>query len=193
MPVRIGYYVLENYIQEKFTGENIKVENDNGEATNYAEILGVSVQRSWEEDYDLALHLEFRTLTSFFKNRKGSIVLHVAISFDDEEQEITVQDYKLQGTGKSWLMNKSLQALANKFLYEKLRKKMSFDLGPQISEQLKKTNQKLETRLEATGGIFLSGEINRFRITDIIPGESHILVLVSIVANAVLDIEKINL
>lgn len=193
VPVRIGYNVVEVYLQKKLIGENIKVEEEDGGVTNYAEILGVSIGKSMEEDFDIALNLKFRTLTSFFKNKTGSLLLHVSIEFDERQQGVHIHDFKLRGTGKNWFLNKTLQAVANTFFHEKLKRKMNFDFGPPVKEQLVKINQKLENRLEPVQGLFVSGKLNKFRITEIIPGQSHFLVHVVVEANALVDINEINL
>lgn len=192
LPVRIGYQVLEIYLQKKFTGEKISTEKEEGGKTSYAEILGISLQRSLREDYDLTLNLEFRTLTSFFRNRTGRVIIDISLGFDGNDQEIYVQDYNLKGTGGGWLLNKSLEALANTFLRKKLKKKMSFGLKPQIEKQLNKLNNGLENDLKAAAGVFLSGRLREFKIAGIVAGQSHILLIVAIEGNTVVEIKEIN-
>lgn len=192
VPVRIGYNVIESFLQKKLIGKNIKAEDTPGEVTNYAEILGLSIEKSAEEDFDITLNLDFKTLTSFFSNKKGSVKLHAAIGFDEKNQEVKILDYKLQGTGKNWFLNKSLQAVANRFMYNKLKSKMNFELGPPVKEQLEKINLKLENRLEASKGFFASGKLRTFRVTEIIAGERQFLIHVNIEGNALVDIEEIN-
>ena len=192
VPVRIEYSVIEKYLQEKLVGENIKSQDEDGDVTNYAEILGVSIEKSTIEEYDFVLHVEFKTLTSFFRNKRSSFLFYVSIGFDEQEQEIEITDYKLEGTGKNWFVNKSLQAVANTFMYEKLKKKMNFDFDPHIDKQLEEVNSKLAHRLEVTEGVLLSGHLNTFRVTGIIPGKSHIIININVEGSALVDINEIN-
>lgn len=192
LPVRIGYHVLESYLQKNFIGEKISTEKEEGGKTSYAEILGISLQRSLKEDYDLALNIEFRTLTSFFRNRTGSVIIDASLGFDDNDQEIYIQDYKLKGTGANWLMNRSLETLANTFLRKKLQRKMSFGIRPQIEKQLKKLNDGLESHLETAAGVFLSGRLREFKIAGILAGQNYILIVAAIEGNTVVEIKDIN-
>lgn len=192
VPVRLSYDVLQKYLKKKFAGEKIQTQDKDGDVTTYAEIIGLSVELSPNEDFDLALHVEFKTLTSLFRNRKSSFVFYAAIGFDEKEQEIEINNYKLEGTGKNWFINTSLQAVANTFMYEKLKKKMNFDFDPLIEEQLGKVNSKLAERLAVSQGVVLSGYLNSFRITGIIPGQSHLIVNVMVEGSAVVDITEVN-
>ena len=89
-------------------------------------------------------------------------------------------------------MNKSLQAVANRFMYDKLKSKLNFELGPPVKEQLEKINLKLENRVEASKGIFASGKLSTFRVAEIIAGERQFLIHVNIEGNALVDIKEIN-
>ena len=120
-------------------------------------------------------------------------MIHVALTFDDTEQEIAVTNYKLQVETNNWLLNKSLQSLANSFLYNKLKKKMRYDFKPMIKKQLETANVKLHNQLEASEGVLLSGRLNNFRILDIIPGKERLVVIISLEGNAVVDLREISL
>ncbi|WP_424493188.1 DUF4403 family protein [Salinimicrobium sp. GXAS 041] len=192
VPVRIRYEVLQKYLQEKLVGEKIKTADKAGDVTNYAEILGASLGRSQDENYDLVLNVEFKTLTSLFKNKKSSFLVYLIIGFDRKEQAIEIIDYKLEGTGKNWFINKSLQALANTFLYEKLKKKMNFDFDPLISKQLEQVNNKLANRLQVADAVLLSGHLNTFRIDEILPAQSHLIINVMVEGSAVVEISEMS-
>lgn len=194
IPVRITYSVLQDFLQKKFVGENIRIKDENGKVSNYAEVLDVSMGKSMEEDYDLVIEVKFRTLTSFFRNKKGTAVIHAALGFDDKEQEISVLDYELEVQTNNWLMNKTLQGIANSgFLSSKLKKKLKYEFKPMVEKQLKAANVKLTEQLEASKGIFVSGKLNNFRILDVIPGKERLVVLVSLEGNTVVDIKEISL
>lgn len=192
LPVKIDYAVLEDFLQKKMIGENIGSTNKEGEENNYLEILDVSLQRSEKEDFDLALYIKFRNLTAFFKNKKGAFLLHISLEYNEPLQEITVKDHALEGETNNWLMDKSIQAMANTFFYGKMQEKMKFNFRPHIEKQLIAVNKKLENRLEAADGILISGNLNDFRVREVIPGNNFFLIAVEIDGYAFLDIKKID-
>lgn len=192
LPVKINYTVLEEFLQKKMIGEYISSANKKGEEKNYLEILDVRLQKSEKEGFDLALNIQFRNLTSFFRNKEGGILLHISLNYDEYLQEITVKDHALEGETNNWFMNKSLQALANTFMYGRMKEKMKFNFRPHIEKQLIAINKKLENNLEATEGIFISGNLNDFKVREIVPGNSFFLIAVEIDGYAFLDIKKID-
>lgn len=193
LPVKIKFHVLEELLRERMVGENIQVEKENGDVTKYAKILDVSLGKSLEDDFDITVEVHFTTLTSFFKNSKGSLLFHATVDFRELEQTVRVGNYKIQGTGSSWFMNKTLETVANSLMYEKLRSKMSMDFRPHIAPELEKLNSKLENNWEAAGGVFLSGSLKQASICNIIIGNSELLVLVNIQGGTGVEIRKIEL
>lgn len=191
LPINIDYSVVETYLRKKMIGETISSQTKDGKGSAYAEILNLSLEKSLDEDYDLALELKFKTLTTFFRNKEGKMVLHVSLDFDEEDQFVSVNNFKLEGNTKNWLFNRSLETIVNTFMHGKIKNKMKFDFRPEIEKQLRSMNEKLDNRLEVVEGIFLSGRLNSFRIYEIIPQASRFLVLVNFEGNTLLDIKKI--
>lgn len=192
LPVKIGYQALEGVMQEKLKGEPIETESK-GKTTKYATILDVAVAKSLENGFDLAIDLRFKTLTSLFRNKEGSILLDVAMDFDHGEQRVSIKDYTLKVDSNSWLMNRSLEVVANNFVYDKVKNKMKFDLRPLIKEKLSSVNRKMEDSLEISEGISVKGFLIDFSVVDIIPGDGFLLVPVEIEASTLIDIKKIDL
>lgn len=191
LPIIIAYTVIETFLRKKMIGETISSEAENGKGSTFAEILNLSLEKSQDEAYDLALELKFKTLTTFFRNKEGKILLHLALDFDEEKQLVSVNNFKLEGNTKNWLLNKSLETMVNTFMHGKIKNKMKFDFRPEIEKQLQSINEKLGNRLEVAEGIFLIGRLNTFKISEIIPQPSQFLVLVNFEGNTLLDIKKI--
>lgn len=191
LPVNISYTALAAYLRENARGEIIKVENENGKTTKYAEILDVSFEKSLEEDYDLVFDIKFKTLTTVFRNKQGRILMHAAVDFDEEAQVINVIGYKLNSVSNNWLMDNALEAMANKLIYTKLKKKMNFDFTPIIEKQVLEINEKIESS-QVKDGINLFGKIEDFKIAAIIPKSEHFLVVLDLKGNAVVDIDNLN-
>lgn len=192
LPVKIQYKVLEELLREKAVGETINMEKENGEVTRYAEILGISLAGSLEADYDLALEVKFKTLTSFLGNKSGSVLLDLALNFEEEYQEIYVSDYKLRGNSKNWFLNRSLETVANTLIKNKLRNKMKYDFRPVLKKQLFKVNEKLQEDFQPAEGIRLEGSFNNFKIHQIIPGNDQLSILIGIRGMAFVDVKEIN-
>lgn len=193
LPVKISYSVLENVLQEKLVGEQIGMEDSKGTVKNYAEVLGANLGKSQESNFDLTLNLKIKTLTSLFKNREVTLMVHIALGFDELEQVIDVKKYELEGQSKNWLMDNSLETLANTLIYNKIKNKMKLDLKPHINEQLSTANQKLENEILAAPGVFLSGNVNTLRVAEIIPGDTLLLILLEISAYGFIDVKEIKL
>ncbi|MFD0976598.1 DUF4403 family protein [Salinimicrobium gaetbulicola] len=192
LPVKINYKVLEGFLRNELVGEVVRDDNSDGDTTEYAEIQALSLRKSPKENFDLALILRLKTLTSFFKNKIVRMSFHAALEFRTEDQEVFVKDYTLEGENRGWIMNKFIQVLANTFMYSSLKKKMKFNFQPLIEKKLAEVNQKLAKEAEVFDGISLTGKIQQFRISDIIPGEDHLLVMVAASGNTVVNVRDIN-
>ena len=192
LPVNLAYDAIDGYLKENYTGEIIKEEKENGKVSEYAEILDMSLQRSEEEEYDIAVDVKFRNLTSIFHNKIGRILLHLSLNFDETEQEIYVDSFKLNGNSGSWLMDNAMEAMANTFLHNKIKNKMVFNFRAIIAEQLADLNKKLEDPYPVKEGINLYGNLKNFRIQRVVPKLRHFYVLLNIEADAVMDIERLD-
>lgn len=193
LPVKINYGVLEDVLQKKLVGEQIGMEDSKGTVKNYAEVLDAHLGKSQNPNFDLSLNLELQMLTTLFKDKEVTLLVHLAIGFDDENQVLDVKEYYLEGQSNSWLMDNSLETIANTLIYNKIKNKMKLDLKPHIEEQLSKVNQKLGNEMETAPGVFLSGNVNTLKVTEIIPGDTLLLILLEISVYGFLDVKEIKL
>ncbi|MBZ9629414.1 DUF4403 family protein [Salegentibacter sp. LM13S] len=193
LPVKISYRVLEEVLQKKLVGEQIGLEDSKGTVKNYAQVLRANLGKSQMQNFDLTLDLKLKTLTTLFKNKEVTLLVHIKLGFDEVEQVIDVEEYELEGQSKSWLMDNSLETLANTLIYKKIKNKMKLDLKPHINEQLGKANQKLGSEMEAAPGVFLSGNVNTLKVAEIIPGDTLLLILLEISAYGFINVKEIKL
>lgn len=191
LPVKIEYSVLQSLLRKKMIGEKISSEGKDGEVANYAEILNISIQRSVRENYDLAVEIQFRNLTSFLKNKEGKFVLYAALDFDELLQQIQVVDFEIDGTSKNWLFNNTIETIANTFMRGKIRDKMKVDFQPEIQKQLVTINEKLNSDFEVADGIKISGEMKFIKINEIVLQERQVLVLVQVEGQTLINIQNI--
>ena len=192
LPVKIGYKVLEGFLRKELVGEVVRDDHSDGDTTEYAEILALSLRKSPKENFDLSMILRLKTLTSFFKNKIVRMSFHAALEFRTEDQAVFVKDYTLEGENRGWIMNKFIQVLANTFMYSSLKKKMKFNFQPLIEQKVAEINDKLSRGTEVFEGISLTGKIQDFKISEIIPGEDHLLVVVAASGNTIVNIKEIN-
>ena len=193
LPVKISYKVLETYLQKKFLGKILSKGKANGSTSDTARIQKIKLERSPLEDFDLAVHLQLKMLTTFFKNREIKMAVHLSLALKENQQEILVPRYKLEGENNGWLVNTAVETLINNFLYSKLKEKMKFDIRPLVMDKLKGINEKLGKGVEVADGINITGKVNEFRIRELIPGQKTLLVAVHVLGNNVLNIQKIDL
>lgn len=193
IPVKISYSALEGFLRGQLVGEHIATTGENGEETKYATILDVHLAKSHVEGYDLAVDVKFRTLTTFFRNKEGSILLDASLEFDQDIQKLSVKDYKFDVDSSSWLLNNSLETLVGTFFRDKIKKRMNFDFRPLIAEQLGDINKKLESSIAPSEGVSISGFITSFRILQLLPGEKVLLAIVEVQGRMLVEVEKIKL
>ena len=192
IPVKISYTALEGFLRQQLVGEHISTTGENGEETKYATFLDVDLAKSHVEGYDLAVDVKFKTLTTFFRNKEGSILLDAKLDFDPAAQQLSVKDYTFDVDSSSWLLSNSLETLAGSFFRDKIRKKMKFDFRPIIQEQLGNINKKLESTIEPVEGISISGFVSGFKVLQLLPGEQMLLAIVELEARALVEVEKID-
>lgn len=193
LPVKIGFDVLENVLRERMVGETFQVEKENGEVTKYAEVLDVRLGSSMEEGYDLTVELTFNSLMTLYKNKTAGILFHAAIDFNVAEQELVVGDFEIKGTSNSWLMNKTIETVANNIIYGKIKKNMKVDFRPHLEPQLKKLNEKLQNSMPAGKGVYLSGKMEEVHINDFRTDREAVYLVLKIRGGTGVEIKEINL
>ena len=193
LPVKVDYQVLQTYLQKKLLGKIISKGKANGETSDRARIQGITLERSPLEDFDLAVNVQLKLLTSFFKGKVIRVVAHLSVGFNEAEQQVLIRRYKLDSENNGWFTDRVVETLVNNFMYSKLKEKMKFDIRPLVKEKLDKLNAKLTAGLEVTDGISITGKLKEFRVEEVIPGQRTLLVAVSILGNNVLNIKSIDI
>lgn len=193
LPVKIDYKVLETYLQKKLLGKILSKGKSSGETSDHARIQKINLGRSPLEDFDLAVHVQLKLLTTLFKDKEIKVVMHLSLSFREADQEVLIRRYKLEGENSGWFTNKVVETLINNFMYSKLKDKMKFDIRPVVATKLEKLNQRFAGGLEVADGVNITGKVSDFRVQEVIPGQRTLLVSVSILGNNVLNIKSIEI
>ncbi|MDX1761788.1 MAG: DUF4403 family protein [Christiangramia sp.] len=193
IPVIINYSVLDKYLRQKLVGEIISKGDSEASKSNYAQILDVSISKSEKEDYDLCLDINLQTLTSLFKNKQIKVLFHAALQLDREKQHISLKDFEVDGKTQNWLTDQLLEKVINNLMYDKLKKKMNFDLLPHLEEKIASLNEKLEDKLEAKEGVHLIGSMDKLEISNLMAGEKELWISVSVTGTGLVQLEKLDM
>jgi len=193
VPVIINYQVLTKYIGGKLVGEILSTENKEGKKSNYAMVLDLSIEKSDLDGFDLLINVTLKTLTSFFKNKEVNILFYAALELDRENQQVSLKDFEIDGKTKNVIADKLLETVVNKWVYEKLKKKMFFDISPLIKEKVAAINLDLEDKLEAKKGVNLLGELETIEISNIKAGKEELWISVAILGTGLIELEKLDL
>ncbi|WP_300434017.1 DUF4403 family protein [Christiangramia sp.] len=192
IPVKISYPILDRFLKSKMTGEIIAKENSEGKKFNYAQILNVSIAKSNIEGFDLCLDINLQTLTSLFKNKQVKVFFHASVELHEQEQKISLKDYRIDGETNNWIADQVLEMVINKWMYEKLKRKLNFNFFPHIQEHLEALNKKLENKLEAKEGINLIGSMEDMKLTNFKAGENDLWVSITLQGTGIIELTKLE-
>jgi len=193
IPVIINYQVLTRYIGGKLVGEILSNDNKDGEKSNYAMVLDVSIDKSNLEGFDLLLKVTLKTLTNLFKNREVEIFLHAALELDKDLQHVSLKDFEVDGKTNNRFADRLLETIVNKWMYNRLKKKMFFDLMPLIEEKVAAINLELKDKMQAKEGVHLLGSLDKVGISKITAGDNELWISVSINGTGLIELEKLEL
>tara|TARA_R100000935_G_scaffold34660_1_gene55308 strand:+ start:1000 stop:1614 length:615 start_codon:yes stop_codon:yes gene_type:complete len=193
IPVLIDYQVLSKYIGAKLVGEILSNDSNDGDKSNYAMVLDVSIEKSNLEGFDLLLNITLKMLTSLFKNREVKIYFHAALELDNDLQHISLKDFEIDGKTDNRFADKLLETVVNKWMYKKLKKKMFFDLMPIITEKVSSINLELENKLEVKDGVHFIGSLDKVELCKLKAAEKVLWVWISINGIGLLEIEKLEM
>lgn len=192
LPVIVGYQVIDTYLKEKLVGEIIDSSNKRGVKSNYARVLNVSIEKSNVQGFDLLINISLKTLTSIFKNRQVRLFFHAALELDQEQQQVYLKDFEVDGRTKNWFSDRILETIVNNWMYERLKNKMKVDLLPLIKEKVAAFNQDFENKLEAKEGVHLLGSLDMVKISGIAARPSEFWILVTIKGTGFIELSKLE-
>jgi len=192
IPVKIGYPVIDEILKAKSIGEIIGKEDSEGKKSNYAQILDISMRKSELANYDLCLTIDLQTLTNLFKNKQIRVYFYAALKLDAAEQRMCLEDYKIDGKTNNWITDQFLEMVVNKWMYDKLKKKMNFNFMPHIKKNLKSLNEKLENKLEAKEGVNLIGSLENLELSNLKAGENDLWISVTVKGTGFVELTKLD-
>jgi len=190
IPVKITLTALEKVLQEKLVGYQIQKEEAKGQ--QYGKILAVHLSNG-KPGFDVCIRQQVLMKTMLFKNKTISFSFQLKFDFDEEQQEIIIKNYQVEGEQKAWLTNRLLKTMMTLLMKKKLSGNSKLFLTPKISEFLQQINQKLENIIEVKKGVQLFGAINDFKIQNLYFKEDAVVVLVKLEGNLAAEVSEIEL
>ncbi|WP_178987690.1 DUF4403 family protein [Winogradskyella schleiferi] len=190
IPVKVNFTAIENYLNEKFAGEIISKVDTKGKEIKYAKIIDIKIAKSNSETYNIEIIIKLQTLTFLYRNRELNITISAELILNVDKQKLFVANYKIDSKGKSWFTDQMLKSIVNTFIYQKIIKKLAFDLKPIVKDNLNSINTKLASNFELKEGISLIGSLENLSISHIKLKDDHLWVLIKIKGWGILNIEN---
>lgn len=191
LPIFMTYDVLAGHLREKMKGEIIHKENDKGKIIKYAEIRNIDLVKSVVPEFDLLITINLKTLTLLYRHKDLDIDIKTKLKFDNEQQKISVDFFEIDSRGGGWLADQVLESIVNNLMNDKLKKKLTFDLRPQISQQLSSINKKWMNDFVPRQGVHIKGEVEKLNIRDLATKEDGLWVFLDINGWTVVEIVEI--
>jgi len=191
IPIKIRLEALEKVFQEKLVGYIIQ-EDDSEEGKEFGEILSIHLSPG-TEGYDLYVQQEIKMKTILFSNKIVKFHSQLKLSYNSTEQELQVDDYRVEGEQKSWLTNQALKLVIGSVFRKQILDKSKIPLLPKLQEIVKSINKKLDGIIEVKKGILLFGTITEFKIVDLYFKEEYLVARLEIEGVLAAEISEIEI
>lgn len=154
--------------------------------------MDLNLAESNSAPYNLALRLKLQTLTRIFHDKEIEVSVQALVKLDVETQKLYVEGYKINSSGENWIANTLLKSVINSFIYKKILKALSVDLMPIIKEKIDLVNTKLASKLQATKGISIMGNVENFTIDHFKMKKDEVWVLIHTQGWCVIGVEDLE-
>lgn len=186
LPVKIPYEVLQQLTDKVLIGMEIGT----GERKQ-GRILSTSIGASALPEYDVVLGLKLRVLRRILMAKEVEVFIQVSLAYDTDLGEISVDTYKIASKSKNFLLDKTLQILANRMYYDKILDKATYNFNTLIDPHLLDINEKLASGITFAQAITLRGNMKKITVTQIDTLPDHVLVHISFRGGAELSVQQL--
>ncbi len=187
LPLKIPYEVLQQLTDSTLIGMEIGT----GER-KHGRILGTSLGASLLPEYDVVLGLKMRILRKILVTKEVEVFIHVSLAYDPDLGEISADTFKIASKSKNFLLDKTLQKLANRIYYRKVLDKATYNLNTLIDPHLLTINEKLASGISVVQTLILQGNMEKITISQIDILTDHVLVPVFFEGAMQVTIQKIS-
>ncbi|MDT7827765.1 DUF4403 family protein [Pricia sp. S334] len=171
LPIKIPYEILQQLTDKNLIGIEIGTDE-----RKHGRILGTSLGASLLPDYDVVLGLKMQVLRKYLGTKEVAVFIQVALAYDADSGELSADTFKIASKSKSFLLDKTLQILANRIYYRKVLNRATYNLNELIDPHLHRLNKKLRAGIPVVQGIHLQGRMDKITIPQISVLTDHILV-----------------
>ncbi len=187
LPIAVTYGALENVLKQQFTGEVIPKPEPGKEANPYAQILDVGIAGSSGREGTIILHVQLKILRTLLKRDRVDLYVLATVGYDNERQQVFVQQFNMESKTSSSFYNKALEVLVNKVAYNQIIQRTRVSLQDIIGGQLNKVNGLLAEGLKLKG-LKLLGSVNQVAVQDIALLQEKVSLNLQVQANLEADI-----
>ncbi len=185
LPIKIPYGVLQQLTDRALIGMEIGT----GERKQ-GKILGTSLGASLLSEYDVVLGLKMRILSKIV-TKEVEVFIQVSLAYDPDFGELSVDTFKIASKSKNFLLDKTLQILANRIYYRKVLDTATYNLNKLIDPLLLSLNEKLASGISVVQAMILQGNMEKITIPEIEILTDHVLVHVHFKGAAEVSVQKI--
>ncbi len=121
-------------------------------------ILGTSLGASLLPEYDVVLGLKMRILSKILANKEVEVFIQVSLGYDPDLGELSVDTFKIASKSKNFLLDKTLQILANRIYYRRVLDTATYNLNKLIDPLLLNINENLSSGISVVQTMILQGK-----------------------------------
>ncbi len=186
LPIKIPYEVLQQLTDRSLIGMEIGTGK-----RKEGRILDTNLEASPLPEYDVVLVLKMRVLRKILVTKEVTLGIHASLVYDTDTGILSVGTFKIDSKSKNFLLNKTLQILANRMYYRKILDKATYNLHELIGSYLIGLNERLISGIPFSQGMTLHGNMKNTTITRIEPLADHVLVYALFKGGAEVSVNKL--
>lgn len=171
LPIKIPYAVLQQLTDSKLIGMEIGTGK-----RKQGRILGTSLEASPLPEYDVVLGLKMRIIRKILVTKEVELFIHVSLAYDPDTGILSVGTFKIDAKSRNFLLNKTLEILANRIYYRKVLARATYNSNELIGPYLTGLNERLGQGISFSQGMIVRGTMEHITITRIEPLADHVLV-----------------
>lgn len=171
LPIKIRYPVLQQLIDKKLIGMELGSGN-----RKHGKIVGTSLEPSPLPGYDIVLGLRIEFTRKIVFSKETSIFIHGSLDYEPETGRISIDTFKIDSKSRNFLLDKTLQILANRIYYRKVLDKATYNLNELLGPQLSGLNEMLRSGMPFSQGMVLHANLENITISGIEPLADYVLV-----------------
>ncbi|SDE84692.1 protein of unknown function [Pricia antarctica] len=186
LPIKIPYEVLQQLTDRNLIGMEIGTGK-----RKEGRIVDTNLEASPLPEFDVILVLKMHILRKILVTKEVTLGIHASLTYDTNTGILSVGDFKIDAKSKNFLLNKTLQILANRMYYRKVLDRATINVNELIGPYLTELNERLVPGISSPQGILLHGSIEQINISRIEPLTEHVLVHVQFKGGVEVTIEKL--